>query len=85
MKRVIQGTGAGDPQNLIDQERANALVSENPGWSTKAAYRHADRPEPDERELEANQSIPTPVPAEEEGRLEPVTMTWRENTGHQSS
>ena len=31
MKRVIQGTGAGDPQNLIDQERAR-LSSQRDPW-----------------------------------------------------
>ncbi|HEY9857659.1 MAG TPA: hypothetical protein V6D05_18075 [Stenomitos sp.] len=85
MKRVIDGTGAGDPRYIIDKERADALISDNPGWASEAAFRHHEHPEAEVNEMEANQSIPTPLEEVNEPQMEHEQIGFREPTDHASS
>lgn len=85
MKRVIDGTGAGDPRYIIDKERADALVPDNPGWESEAAYRHHEHPEEEVHEMEAHQSIPAPLDEVQEPQMHFETQGFREPTDHSSS
>lgn len=85
MKKVIQGTGAGDPRHLIDQQRANEQVPENPGWQSEAAYRHHEDSVAEERELSSGQSIPTPLEENQEPSMHHETLGFREPTDHSRS
>lgn len=90
MKRVIDGTGAGDSRFMVDKERADALIPDNPGWESEAAYRHHEHPEAEVNELTSDQSIPSPleeVPPEEAGErtLHFETVGFREPTDHSPS
>ncbi|MNK55949.1 hypothetical protein D3C87_749720 [compost metagenome] len=84
-KRVINGTGAGDPSFSVDQERANALISENPGWESEAAFRHHESSLAEEPELSPNQSIPGPMERREEPAMHFEQVGFREPTDHASS
>lgn len=87
MKRVIDGTGAGDSRYIIDKERADGLVPENPGWESEAAFRHHEHPEAEMTELSADQTIPAPMEETEGGepRLHFETLGFREPTDHSPS
>lgn len=86
MKRVIDGTGAGDPRFIIDKERADALIPDNPGWESEGAYRHHEHPDAEESEVESAQRIPAPLDEvlEEPGQpeLNYETLPFRESTRH---
>lgn len=85
MKTVIDGTGGGDPGNVIGKREADALVTENPGWEAEAAFRHHDHPMAEDTEQSANQSIPEPLEAVNEPQLHFETRGWREPTDQQPS
>lgn len=84
-KRVITGSGGGDPRNIVDQERANAMIEENPGWVSEAAFRHHGDSMAEEPELSPNQSIPGPLETHEEPGMHFEQIGFREPTDHQSS
>jgi|GEM_PF-1779019 len=84
-KRVINGTGAGDPRFMVDQERANALISENPGWESEAAFRHHESSLAEEPELSPNQTIPGPLENREEPAMHFEQLGFREPTDHAPS
>lgn len=85
MKRVIDGTGAGDPRYIIDKERADALIPDNPGWESEGAYRHHEHPEAEVNEMEPNQSIPLPLEEVQEPQMEHEMLSFREPTDHSPS
>ncbi len=84
-KRVINGTGAGDPRFIVDQDRADALIPENPGWESEAAFRHRETSLAEEPELSPNQSIPGPLETREEPSMHFEQLGFREPTDHQRS
>lgn len=85
MKRVIDGTGGGDPRFIIDKERADAMLPDNPGWQSEAAFRHHEHPEAEVHEEAAGQSIPAPLEEVHEPQLQPETLSFREPTDHSPS
>lgn len=85
MKRVIDGTGGGDPRYIIDKERADALIPDNPGWESEAAFRHHEHPEAEIEEMSSGQSIPSPLQEVEEPQLHFETIGFREPTDHSPS
>lgn len=85
MKRVIDGTGGGDPRYIIDKARADALIPDNPGWESEAAFRHHEHAEADVDEQDPNQSIPTPMEEVQEPSMHFETLGFREPTDHSSS
>lgn len=84
-KRVIDGTGGGDPRILVDHEKAKALIDENPGWEAEAAYRHHEASLAEEPELSPNQSIPGPLVNREEPPMYFEQLGLREPTDHSRS
>ena len=84
-KRVIDGTGAGDPSIIVDQEKANALIPENPGWESEAAFRHHETSLAEEPELSPNQTIPGPLENRDEPRMHFEQLGFREPTDHKPS
>ncbi len=84
-KRVINGAAGGDPRFVVDQERANETIPENPGWNSEAAFRHHERSLAEDPELSPNQSIPGPMETHEEPRMHFEQVGFREPTDHSSS
>jgi hypothetical protein len=84
-KRVISGTGGGDPNIIVDHERAAAMIDENPGWESEAAFRHNERSLAEESELSPNQTIPGPLENREEPALHFEQLSFREPTDHAPS
>jgi len=81
-KRVITGSGGGDPRNIVDQDRANAMIEENPGWESEAAFRHHEASLAEEPELSSNQTIPGPLENRDEPRMHFEQLSFREPTDH---
>jgi hypothetical protein len=84
-KRVIDGTGGGDPRVQVDKERADSLIPENPGFESEAAFRHHERSLAEDPELSPNQSIPGPMETHEEPRMHFEQIGFREPTDHAPS
>lgn len=82
MKRVSDGTGAGDAGVLVNQQRANAQVPEKPGYESEGAYRHHDHAIAEEPEQSSGQSVPLPVPAPEVEQLQPQIVDRHEPLRH---
>lgn len=81
-KRVITGSGGGDPRFVVDQEKANAMIEENPAWESEAAFRHHETPLAKDPELSPNQTIPGPLETHEEPRMHFEQLSFREPTDH---
>lgn len=84
-KRVITGTGGGDPRVIVDQKRANELIAENPGWESEAAFRHHETSLAEEPELSPDQTTPGPLETREEPRMHFEQLGFREPTDHSRS
>lgn len=81
-KKVIHGTSGGDHLLNVDQDKADALIPENPRWESEAAYRHHDSPLAEDPELSPNQTLPGPLETRNEPRMENETIRFAEPTDH---
>lgn len=84
MEKDVDKVGIGEPQLEIEHH-GGASMPGTPGYESEGAFRHANAPEAEIREIRSTQLVPGPLDETETGpALEPTTLRFNQPTKHDS-